>query len=70
MTGHVRQRSPGSFELRWRAGGKVRTETIKATSTRAAEKELAKRVASNQALNGRRGSLSGNISRNGWLGSM
>jgi integrase len=52
MTGHVRQRSPGSFELRWRAGGKTRTETIKARSKREAEKELAKRVAANIALSG------------------
>ena len=52
MTGHIRQRSPGSFELRWRAGGKVRTETIKVRSQREAEKELAKRVAANLALNG------------------
>lgn len=42
--GHVRQRSPGSYELRWRAGGKVRTATVKARSQRAAEVELAKRV--------------------------
>jgi integrase len=27
--GHLRQRSPGSFELRWRANGKTRTETFK-----------------------------------------
>jgi hypothetical protein len=27
--GHLRQRSAGSFELRWRAGGKVCTRTIK-----------------------------------------
>ena len=26
--GHVRQRSPGSFELRWRAGGKIRTTLV------------------------------------------
>lgn len=52
MSGHVRQRSPGSFELRWRAGGKTRTETIRASSRREAEKELAKRVAANLALNG------------------
>src|SRR5262249_44601925 len=43
--GHIRQRSPGSFELRWRAGGKYRTETIKARSEHAAGKELAKRIA-------------------------
>jgi integrase len=43
--GHIRQRSAGSFELRWRAGGKVRTETIKVKSRRAAEVELAKRIA-------------------------
>ena len=52
MSGHVRQRSRGSFELRWRAGGKTRTETIKARSQREAEKELAKRVAANLALSG------------------
>ena len=52
MSGHVRQRSPGSFELRWRAGGKTRTETIKARSWREAEKELTKRVAANLALSG------------------
>jgi hypothetical protein len=45
VSGHIRQRSPGSFELRWRAGGKIRTATIKAKSQRAAETELAKRVA-------------------------
>ena len=48
MTGHIRQRSPGSYELRWRAGRKVRTATIKAPSHRAAEIELAKRVADAQ----------------------
>jgi hypothetical protein len=49
MTGHVRQRSTGSFELRWRAGGKIRTETIKAKSRRAAEIELAKHIAAAQS---------------------
>jgi integrase len=29
MTGHVRQRSPGSFELRYRVGGKTATETFR-----------------------------------------
>ncbi|HZK92282.1 MAG TPA: tyrosine-type recombinase/integrase [Stellaceae bacterium] len=45
MSGHVRKRSPGSWEIRWRAGGKIRTTTIKAKSQRAAEIELAKCVA-------------------------
>jgi integrase len=28
MTGHIRQRSPGSWEIRYRAAGKTRTETV------------------------------------------
>jgi integrase len=47
--GHVRQRSPGSYELRWRAGGKIRTETISAKSEREGSRELAKRVAAGEA---------------------
>jgi hypothetical protein len=45
--GHVRERPPGRgrFELRWRAGGKIRTATIRAKSLRAAEIELAERIA-------------------------
>jgi integrase len=45
--GHARERSPGTYELRWRPrpGAKIRTETIKAKSQRAADLELAKRVA-------------------------
>ena len=41
--GHVRQRSPGSFELRWRASNKTRTMTIRGTK-REAEKELRRRM--------------------------
>src|SRR4051812_24352656 len=29
MTGHIRQRSPGSFELRYQAAGKTKTETFR-----------------------------------------
>jgi integrase len=29
--GHIRQRSPGSFELRYRVGGKVKTATVRGT---------------------------------------
>lgn len=29
MTGHIRQRSPGSWEIRYRAGSKTRTETLR-----------------------------------------
>ena len=54
MSGHVRQRSPGSFELRWRAGGKTRTETIKARSWREAEKELILQVLTRTRWNRRR----------------
>ena len=43
--GHVRERSPGRWELRWRAAGTVRSQTIAAKSQRAAEIELAQRVA-------------------------
>ena len=28
-TGHIRQRSPGSWEIRYRAGGKTKTETVR-----------------------------------------
>jgi integrase len=28
-TGHIRQRSPGSWEVRYRAGGKTKTETVR-----------------------------------------
>src|SRR5262245_16630575 len=48
MTGHVRERSAGRWELRWHVAGKVRTETIAAKSRRAAETELAKRIADAQ----------------------
>jgi hypothetical protein len=37
MNGHLRQRSPNSWELRWQANGKVCTKTIKG-SRREAEK--------------------------------
>lgn len=40
MNGHIRQRSPGSFELRYRVGGAVRTETIRTTSKKAAAARL------------------------------
>jgi len=43
MTGHVRQRSPGSWEIRFTAGGKTRTATVRGTR-RDAEKELRKRL--------------------------
>jgi integrase len=39
MTGHVRQRSPGSFELRYRDHGKTRTMTFRGTK-READREL------------------------------
>jgi integrase len=47
--GHVRQRGENRWELRWRAGGKVRTATVTAKSQRAAEVELAKRITAAQA---------------------
>lgn len=40
MTGHVRRRSPGSFELRWQQNGRTRTTTIRTTSKRVAEARL------------------------------
>jgi integrase len=43
--GHVRERSPGRWELRWRAGIRVRTATVSAKSERDAEKQLAIKVA-------------------------
>jgi integrase len=44
--GHVRERSPGRWELRWKDGAKrLHTETVDASSQRAAEVELSKRVA-------------------------
>jgi hypothetical protein len=39
MTGHIRQRSRGSFELRYRVGGKTHTATFRGTKTDA-QKEL------------------------------
>jgi integrase len=33
--GHIRQRSPGSWELRWRANGKVVTRTVRGTKAEA-----------------------------------
>src|SRR5215216_5290132 len=39
-SGHIRQRSPGSWELRYRMNGKVATETIKTTSKRKAQERL------------------------------
>src|SRR5829696_8939375 len=33
--GHIRQRSPGAFELRYRAGSKTRTETFRGTKREA-----------------------------------
>jgi integrase len=40
VNGHIRQRSPGSFELRYRVGGAVRTETIRTASKKAAAARL------------------------------
>ena len=39
MKGHIRQRSPGSWELRYRAGGETRTATFRGTKGDA-QKEL------------------------------
>ena len=39
MNGHIRQRSPGSFEIRWRVGQKVVTRTIRG-SKKDAERAL------------------------------
>lgn len=39
MTGHVRQRSPGSWEIRYRVNGKTATQTIRG-GHRAAQKKL------------------------------
>jgi integrase len=39
MAGHIRQRAPGSWELRYRASGKTRTTTFRGAK-RAAEREL------------------------------
>jgi integrase len=33
IEGHIRQRSPGSWELRWRANGKTATKTVRGTKT-------------------------------------
>jgi integrase len=41
--GHIRSRSPGSWELRWRAAGKTRTATFRG-GRREAEKELRRRM--------------------------
>jgi integrase len=38
MTGHVRQRSPGTWELRYRIGNKVATQTVRSTKRQANEK--------------------------------
>jgi integrase len=43
MTGHIRQRSPGSWELRYTVDGKTRTATVKGTK-KEAEKELRTRL--------------------------
>ena len=40
MNGHVRRRSPGSFELRWRQNERTRTMTIRTTSKRVADARL------------------------------
>ena len=40
MNGHVRRRSPGSFELRWRQNEHTRTTTIRTTSKRVADARL------------------------------
>jgi integrase len=45
MTGHIRQRSPGSWELRYTVDGKTRTATVHGTR-REAERELRKRLVS------------------------
>jgi integrase len=42
--GHIRQRSPGSWELRYRAGGKTRTATFRGAK-REAERELRRLMA-------------------------
>jgi integrase len=36
MSGHIRQRSPGSFEIRYRANGVLRTETVRGSKKIAA----------------------------------
>lgn len=38
--GHIRQRSPGSFELRYMIGGRIATETVRTTSKRQAQARL------------------------------
>jgi integrase len=43
MTGHIRARSPGSWEIRYRAAGKVCTATVKG-SRKDAERELRDRL--------------------------
>jgi integrase len=43
MTGHIRRRSPGSWEIRFVADGRTRTATVRGTK-RDAEKELRRRL--------------------------
>jgi integrase len=43
MTGHIRQRSPGAWEIRYTVDGKTRTATVHGTK-KDAEKELRKRL--------------------------
>ena len=62
--GHVRERSPGSFELRWRAGGKVHTATFRG-GKRAAEKELRRRLS--DADRGIAAGAPASLTMAGWL---
>jgi hypothetical protein len=64
MTGHIRQRSPGSWELRHRAGGKTQTATFRGNK-RDAEKELRRRMA--DADRGIAASAPASLTVAGWL---
>jgi integrase len=64
MAGHIRQRSPGSFELRYRAGGKTQTATFRGNK-RDAEKELRRRMA--DADRGIAASAPASLTVAGWL---
>ena len=64
MTGHIRQRSPGAWEIRYRIAGKVRTATFRG-GKRDAERELRRRLA--DADRGIAAEAPASLTTAGWL---
>src|SRR5689334_22517261 len=63
MTGHIRQRSPGSWEIRFTIDGKTRTATARGTR-KDAERELRKRLV---AIDGGDAADAGKLTAGQWF---